>query len=43
MILSINDQITQPLKVKDHYGSYLRKVNVYCLYEFNPKFKKAKL
>jgi hypothetical protein len=37
MILSVDNTISEPLNVKDYFGSYLRTVNVYCLYDFKPK------
>ena len=43
MILSVETQNSNPLKVKDYYGEYLRTINVYCLYELKPKFIKAKI
>ena len=43
MILSINDQITRPIYVEDFYGEYLKTVKVYCMYEFNPYLKNAKV
>ena len=43
MILSAETQNSNPLKVKDYYGEYLRTINVDCLYEFKPNSKNAKI